>query len=143
LQIGVLRKVQHISSIILINVAKTVQLTEKELYTALKQKDPKAFSDLYDQYAPSIYGIIVREVKDNHLAAEILKNTFVNIIDECNDMDCIKQSLFMWLLRTTKKIAGSSFNVNINLSGLLMPRTEVGQNINSKAFPPLIYLQDN
>ncbi|GEO08143.1 RNA polymerase sigma factor [Segetibacter aerophilus] len=100
---------------------------------ALKQKDQKAFSYLYDQYAPSIYGVLVREVKNEQLAAEILKRTFINIIEECNNMDCIKQSLFVWLLMMTKKMAASSFNVNINLSGSLMAKTNVGQNINSKA----------
>jgi hypothetical protein len=107
------------------HACKSVRMTENQLFASLKQKDQEAFSFLYDQYAPSIYGIILREVKNSELASEILINTFTNIIGECNTIDCIKQSLFIWLLGITKKTARSDFDININLAALLLSAKEI------------------
>ncbi|WP_297820772.1 hypothetical protein [Segetibacter sp.] len=102
-----------------IDVIKSVNLTERELVLSLKQKDEKAFGHLYDQYAPIIYGIILREVNNHDIASEILKSTFLNVINECDNIDCVKHSLLIWLLVMTKKTASANFKVNINFNSLL------------------------
>ena len=102
-------------------MTKSVELTEKELFLLLKQKNENAFSYLYDQYAPLIYGVILREVKNSKVASEILKTTFLNIIDECKNLDCIKQSLFTWLLVIAKKTASTDFRVDFDLKSLMLP----------------------
>ncbi|MCW3111440.1 MAG: polymerase sigma-70 factor [Segetibacter sp.] len=103
-------------------MTKTAKLTKKDLVLLLKQKNENAFSLLYDDYAPLIYGIILREVKNDALASEILKSTFINIFKESKNIDCVKQSLFTWLLSVTKKTAAAGFEVNIDLKSPLLPQ---------------------
>lgn len=95
------------------------KLTEKELWLLLKQKSASAFSYLYDEYAPLIYGTIVREVKNPQLASDILKNTFINIVNECNHTDCIKSSLFSWMLQLTRTTAIQEFRTSLDFSSLI------------------------
>ena len=99
-------------------MSKTVQLAEKQLLLLLQQKNERAFSYLYDQYAPVLYGLIVREVKNEKLASEVLKRTFLNIARQCHDIGCIKKSLFSWLLTLTRKTASIDFNVDITFTSL-------------------------
>lgn len=100
-------------------MAKSTRFAEKELLLLLKQKDTSAFSYLYDEYAPSIYGIIVREVKSPQLASDILKSTFINIANECDNIDCIKNSLFSWMLQLARITAEQEFKANLGFQSII------------------------
>ena len=114
---------------------KSAKLTEEQLFMLLKQKNELGFSYLYDRYAPLIYGILLRETKNTRLASEILKNTFVSIVNECDNLDCIKQSLFTWLLVLMKKTAREDFKVNIDFKSLLPPKV-TAENHPQRTFVP-------
>lgn len=100
-------------------MSKGLQLPTNELLLLLQEKNVSAVSYLYDQYASMIYGIIVREIQNSKLATDILKSTFLNIIKECNTLDCVKQSVFAWLLTLTKRTAFTEFKTNIEFKSLV------------------------
>ena len=54
------------------------------LITNLKNKDEVALSELYDAYAPAIYGVIIRMCKDEQQAQNILQDTFLTIWEKAH-----------------------------------------------------------
>ena len=94
-------------------MTKDLQPTEKEFFLLLEQKNEDASNYLYDRYSPLVYGIIVRQVKNEKIAAEILKRSFITIFRECKKIECLKQPLFSWLLLLTQKTITSSLDYNI------------------------------
>jgi RNA polymerase sigma-70 factor (ECF subfamily) len=97
-------------------VHPSYNLPDTELLLLLKSKDEKALSYVYDLYAPGMYGLILKKVKDEDLAAKILKCTFLNIWKECGKADCFKQRLFTWILSQTHKTALTDFKIDLNTS---------------------------
>lgn len=102
-----------------IEVANFANLEERQLLLLIQQKDKAAIGFLYDKYAPLIYGIILRQVKNEKIATTILQAAFVTIIKECDTLDCLKQSLFTWILKLTHKSALNDFRVELNLRSLI------------------------
>jgi len=77
----------------------------EELPKRIKDKDQKAMSFLYDQYAPVLYGIIFRVLKSESESEEILQLTFLNAwdtIDAYNQKQC---SLFTWISSIARKLS--------------------------------------
>ncbi len=54
-------------------------LTESNLIVLLQAKDHKAFSVLYDHYAPTLFAITLKIVLVPSLAEEVLQEAFVQI----------------------------------------------------------------
>lgn len=57
----------------------TVLHTEKDLLSALKNGDEKAFEVLYERYWPEIYTMIYRRIGDKEATKDIVQNIFVNL----------------------------------------------------------------
>jgi Sigma-70 region 2 len=69
----------------------------------LKQRDPKAFSQLYDEYAPLMLGIIMKQVDDKITGEEILQEVFVDLWKQIENYDADTNRFFTWVLLTTVK----------------------------------------
>ena len=80
----------------------TVTYSEQELTAALKAKDDKAFSYLYDHYSGSLYSIIFQIVKSPELANDILQEVFVSIWRKIETYDPTKGRLFTWMLNISR-----------------------------------------
>lgn len=78
---------------------------EKELVTALRQKENQAFSYLYDHYAGALQGIIRQIVDDTELVNDVLQETFVNIWKRIDTYDEGKGRLFTWMLNIARNAA--------------------------------------
>ena len=78
----------------------------------LRNKNPKAISDLYDQYSPALYGIILRIIKSHSQAEAILEHTFLKIIEE---IDTYKNmtTFFTWMCSIARRSAAESVTRNI------------------------------
>lgn len=100
------------SCICICSIPKQI-MSNPDLFLLLKSKDEKAFSSVYDLYAASLYGILLKNVGDESLAAEMLTRTFINIWKECPDVDCAKQKLFTWVISLTYKTALNDFKINL------------------------------
>lgn len=68
------------------------------LVTRLQNGDEQAIAQLYDMYGPSLYGLILKIVKNDDLAQDILQDCFVNIWRKAQSYTPGKGSLFTWML---------------------------------------------
>jgi|AntRauTorckE5430_2_1112549.scaffolds.fasta_scaffold09310_2 RNA polymerase sigma-70 factor (ECF subfamily) len=75
---------------------------EENLVRRLQRKDKSAISDLYDEYAPSMYGIAMRIVKAEALAQDVVQETFTKVWKNAAAYDRKKGTLFTWLLNITR-----------------------------------------
>jgi RNA polymerase sigma-70 factor (ECF subfamily) len=81
---------------------ETLKYTEPELIDLLKLRQQTAFSYLYDNYAPALYGIIVSIVPDRELANDVLQEVFVKIWKQVSTYDASKGRLFTWMMNIAR-----------------------------------------
>jgi RNA polymerase sigma factor (sigma-70 family) len=60
---------------------------------------------LYDRYSASLYGVIVRIVKDEDMAEEVLQDCFLRIWNKIPDYDAKKGRLFTWMVNIGRNLA--------------------------------------
>jgi len=83
-----------------------LKISESELILLLKQKNKSAFSELYDNYSPALYGVILRILnKDEEAAQDALQDSFVKIWKNFETYDPGKGTLFTWLLNVARNTA--------------------------------------
>jgi RNA polymerase sigma-70 factor (ECF subfamily) len=72
------------------------------MVTALKQKSAKGFTLLYDSYAPVLYGVVCRIIKDPALSEDILQEVFVKVWNNIDNYNTAKGAFFTWLMSITR-----------------------------------------
>jgi len=80
-------------------------LLEKHIVELLQERDEKAISLLYDNYANTLYGVAYKVVKDEDLAQDVVQESFVKIWKKSDSYDASKAKLFTWLFRITRNTA--------------------------------------
>ncbi len=60
---------------------------------------------LYDMYAPALMGIVTRILKDDELAEEALKRTFIEISASISKYDGQKGRIFTWMAAIARNTA--------------------------------------
>ena len=68
-----------------------------ELIAKLQSKDKKVVAILYDKYAPALYGIVLRLMKDKSSADDCLQEVFVRIWKNGHSYDPSRARLFTWM----------------------------------------------
>lgn len=119
----------------------------------LRNKNQKAISDLYDQYSPALYGIIIRMTKSHSKAEGILEHTFLKILEEI-DTYTKTTTFFTWMCTIARRLATESLKPNIpgkENSDELMANSQLiskdyetlteGMEMDSKEVMDLIYIQ--
>ncbi len=91
-----------------------------ELFKLLQDKDKNAFILIYDKYAPSLYGTILKIVKNDSLAAKILEKVFLSVWNGCKTLDYTNQSFFIWMYSITYKVAKEEL-INLALNKQTLP----------------------
>lgn len=90
-------------------VQETISLqtpcTEAEQVCILRLGTQKSISQLHQNYAPSLLGIIIKIVKAREIAEDILQETFVKIWHSSSQYDESKGRLFTWMARLAKNTA--------------------------------------
>jgi RNA polymerase sigma-70 factor (ECF subfamily) len=79
--------------------------SEEDLVTLLKSKSESAFHFLYDHYSGALYNIIVKIVRDEEAAQDILQDAFVKIWKNIDQYEKIKGTLFTWMLNIVRNTA--------------------------------------
>ena len=79
--------------------------SEEDLIRRLKARDVKALSELYDNYSPALYGIILRVINNEALAQDALQEVFVKIWSKIDLYDRKKGKLFTWMLNIARNSA--------------------------------------
>lgn len=80
-------------------------ISEEDLVALLREQDRRAMPVLYDKYSAALFGVIVRIVKDEEVAEDVLQEAFVKIWSSFDSYDAGKGRLFTWMLNVTKNLA--------------------------------------
>lgn len=60
---------------------------------------------LYRHYSGALYGVILRVIKNEDIAQEVLQDSFLKIWDKIETYDPSKGKLFTWMLNVTRNLA--------------------------------------
>ncbi|WP_299118965.1 sigma-70 family RNA polymerase sigma factor [uncultured Winogradskyella sp.] len=75
---------------------------DNALIQQLKNKDERALSVLYDKYSGAIYGVIIKMIRDEGKAQNILQDTFMTVWDKAESYDVDKGRFYTWVYRIAK-----------------------------------------
>ena len=78
---------------------------ESSLIAALKARDKDAYGKLYDQYGNALFGLIMKIVKSDSVAEDVLQESFVKIWKRIDQYDEGKGRFFTWILNITRNTA--------------------------------------
>lgn len=78
---------------------------EQELVSLLLRQNEQAFSYLYDNYSPALFGIVKQIIPDENVAADVLQEVFVNIWRKIKLYDETKGRLFTWMMNIARNAA--------------------------------------
>jgi RNA polymerase sigma-70 factor (ECF subfamily) len=70
---------------------------EAEIVVLFQKGDQQAFEQLYDQYAPMLFGVVSRLVPDTSLASHILQQTFILLWQNRTSYNPGKERIFTWM----------------------------------------------
>jgi RNA polymerase sigma-70 factor (ECF subfamily) len=80
-------------------------VSEIELISLLKSRDKRGFDLLYDNYSKALYGIVLKIVKSEEVAEDVLQDAFVKIWKNVSSYDSSKGTLFTWILNVARNTA--------------------------------------
>ena len=69
------------------------------------RRDSTAFEYLYDHYSAALYSVVLRVVRQQDIAEEVLQDTFLKIWDRMSSYDASKGRLFTWMLNIARNQA--------------------------------------
>ena len=71
---------------------------ESALIARLQRRDPQALAELYDRYGKLAYSLVLRVVRDNAIAEDLVQETFLRVWNRVHSVDPDKGSVGPWLL---------------------------------------------
>ncbi|MGJ3233683.1 RNA polymerase sigma factor [Marivirga sp.] len=83
-------------------IAPKVKISEEVLIKELKAQKSSAFEYLYDNYSGAIYGVIIRIVKSEEVAQELLHDVFMKAWKNINAYSAEKGRLYTWLVNISR-----------------------------------------
>lgn len=84
---------------------KTLHIDEATLVARLKAQERDALSYLYDHYSGALYGGILRIVKQEDIAQELLQDVFLKIWNNIGQYDARKGRLFTWMFQLARNLS--------------------------------------
>lgn len=82
-----------------------MRVISPKLKSLLATKDRKLFDYLYENYASTLYAIIVKVVHSEEDGKEVLQEAFVKIWKNIDKYDTDKGSVFTWMLNIARNTA--------------------------------------
>lgn len=82
-----------------------MKVTEKNIVEMLHQNDKQVMAIIYDQYAPALYGVVLRIVQSEAIAEDVIQDAFVKIWKNGKTYNSSKGTLFTWMLNITRNTA--------------------------------------
>lgn len=71
---------------------------DTDLITALRQRDPDAFTQLFESYSDRIYGLGIKLLANEDEAAGVVQETFLSLIEKIDQFEG-RANLSTWLYR--------------------------------------------
>ncbi len=78
---------------------------ETDTIKAISQGNKDAFSQLYDSYSPTIYGLALRITESKERAMKVVEETFSKIWQRSSSFDPFQKDMFTWILEMAKETA--------------------------------------
>lgn len=78
---------------------------ESALIARLQRRDPQALAELYDRYGKLAYSLVLRVVRDNAIAEDLVQETFLRVWNRVHSVDSDKGSIGPWLLAIARNRA--------------------------------------
>jgi RNA polymerase sigma factor (sigma-70 family) len=75
---------------------------DNTLIQQLKNKDERALSLLYDKYSGAIYSVILKMIRDEGKAQNLLQDTFITVWYKAESYDTNKGRFYTWVYRIAK-----------------------------------------
>ncbi|MEZ0608110.1 RNA polymerase sigma factor [Fibrella sp. WM1] len=76
--------------------------TESVLVEKLLQRDEQAFQWLYKHYSAALYGVLLKIVREEEQAQDLLQEVFIKIWNNTTSYDTQKGRLFTWMLNIAR-----------------------------------------
>jgi RNA polymerase sigma-70 factor, ECF subfamily len=86
-------------------LSRYASIAENELVALLQQQDRKGFEYLYDRYSAALYGVVVRIVRSEELAEDVIQEAFVKVWKNIASYEKTKGTLFTWMLNVARNTA--------------------------------------
>lgn len=87
------------------HISPQVKISEEELIDRLKAQDTEALNYLYDHYSAALYGTILRIVRTEEVAQEVLHDAFLRIWEKINQYQSDKGRLFTWMVNLARNLS--------------------------------------
>jgi RNA polymerase sigma-70 factor (ECF subfamily) len=78
---------------------------DSDLAKRLKDRDPRAMSDLYDRYGRIAYSLIYRVVRNSGAAEDLVQETFLRVWNRVQSFDQTRGALGPWVLTVARNRA--------------------------------------
>ena len=75
------------------------------LVERFQKKDEKAFEELHNMYSDSVYGIILKIVKNKDVASELTQDVFLKVWNNATSYSSKKGRFFTWVLNIARNCA--------------------------------------
>lgn len=82
-----------------------VGFSDEELLRRIARRDPAALASLYDRYAPLVYGLARRIVRDEGQAEDLVQEVFLRVWNRPQVYDQGRGSFRAWLLSVAHHLA--------------------------------------
>ena len=83
---------------------KDYRTIENDLLSLLASNPEQGYSELYDRYAASLYGAILKNIPDTNRACEILRSVFLEFRKQRQGTEKARERIFLRLLRITERL---------------------------------------
>ncbi|MEJ7780808.1 MAG: sigma factor [Daejeonella sp.] len=80
-------------------------INDRTIVTLIRKGDHSVCKVVYDKYAPLLYGIIYRIVKDQTVAENLLEDTIAKVWKDQVSYDPEKLSLCTWMMNIARNLA--------------------------------------
>jgi RNA polymerase sigma-70 factor, ECF subfamily len=78
---------------------------ERALVARLQRRDPQALAELYDRYGKTAYSLVLRVVRDQAIAEDLVQETFLRVWNRVHAIDSEKGAIGPWLLAIARNRA--------------------------------------
>jgi RNA polymerase sigma-70 factor, ECF subfamily len=79
--------------------------TEGDLLARLQRREPEALAELYDRYGGIVYRLILRMVRDQGIAEDLVQETFLRAWNRVGGFDAGRGAVGPWLLTVARNRA--------------------------------------
>jgi len=78
---------------------------DRALIERLKRRDPQALAELYDRYGRVAYSLVLRVVRDQAIAEDLVQETFLRVWNRVHSIDSERGAIGPWLLAVARNRA--------------------------------------